>query len=287
MNVAPPLPSDNAEQIAYWNGIAGERWTRRQEMQDALLARISEAVVAHANARPGERIIDIGCGCGASTLELAAKVGAQGHVLGIDISTPMVTRARERAGSGSVAEFIETDATDHAFAPKSVDMLFSRFGVMFFADPVRAFANLRRALKPGGRLAFVCWREPKQNPWMMVPLQAAYCHVPRMPEISPEAPGPFAFAREARVRAILEQAGFSSIALQPFDLEIDLAAGRGLEAAVESALGIGPASRAIDGQPPEAAAAATAEIRKTLAAVQVGETIPLPAAVWLVSARTP
>lgn len=282
-----PQSPDNAEQIAYWNGIAGERWTRRQEMQDALLAQISDAVLAHASAKPGEHVIDIGCGCGASTLALAAQVGAEGHVLGVDISTPMVARARERAGAGAPVDFLEADATHHAFARARTDMLFSRFGVMFFADPVRSFTNMRRALKPGGRLVFVCWREPKQNPWMMVPLQAAYRHVPRMPEVSPEAPGPFAFANEGRVRHILEDAGFKDIALEPFDVAIDLAVGRGLDAAVESALSIGPASRAVDGQPPEKAAAAAAEIRKALAATQVGAAIPLPAATWLVSARNP
>lgn len=277
----------NAEQIAYWNGEAGQRWTRRQEMQDALLAPISDAIVARAAAQPGERVIDVGCGCGATTLALAEQVGASGRVLGVDISEPMIARARQRAAAGAPASFIVADATEHEFEPAGTDLLFSRFGVMFFADPVRSFANMRRALKPGARLAFVCWREPRLNPWMMVPLQAAYLHVPRMPEVGPDDPGPFAFAREARVRHILETAGFSDVALEPCDHTIDIAAGRGLEAALESAIGIGPASRAMDGQPPEACAAAIAEMRKVLAAAQAGDSVLLPGATWMVTARNP
>ena len=276
----------NTEQIAYWNGSGGQHWTHRQQAQDNLLAPISQALIERAAPRAGERAIDIGCGCGATTLELAACVGSEGYVLGVDISAPMLARARERAPHGTPVQFVEADATDYAFEAGRSDLIVSRFGVMFFAQPAISFANLRRGLRSGGRLAFVCWRDPLQNPWQMVPLQAAMEHVPRMPEQGPEAPGPFSFAREERVHRILAEAGFTSIGMEPLDFQLDLAAGRGLDAAVESALEIGPASRALEGQPVEVREAAAQSIRKALADALVGRTVPLGSAVWVVTARS-
>ena len=161
------------------------------------------------------------------------------------------------------------------------------FGVMFFADPARSFANLRRALKPGARLAFACWREAKQNPWMMIPLREAKKHAPPLPETNPEDPGPFAFADDARVRRILNAAGFADIVATPQDLDLDLAIGRGLDAAVAGALGIGPTSRILDGQPEAVRAAAAADIRKALAERAKGDSVPLGAAIWIVTATNP
>lgn len=273
----------NADQIAYWNGEAGQRWTERQERQDALLAPISRLVLERAAAASGEHVIDIGCGCGQTTLELTGQVGSTGKVLGIDVSAPMLARARHRVRNG--AEFIEADATDFPFERENTDLLFSRFGVMFFARPEVSFANMRTALRPGGRLVFVCWREPRANPWFMVPLQAAYQHVPRLPEMAPDDPGPFSFAKEERVRRILDEAGFTSIEMTPYDFPLDLACGGGLEAAVEAAVSIGPASRAIDGQPAELKAAAANAIRESLAQFLDGAMVPLTAAVWFVTAK--
>src|SRR5207237_5529173 len=133
-------------------------------------------------------------------------------------------------------DFVQADATVYPFDPASFDLLVSRFGVMFFADPVASFANMRKALRPSGRLAFACWREPRENPWMMAPLQAVYKHTPRLPQPGPEDPGPFAFASEARVHRILSQAGFAAIAMEPCNLALDIAMGRGLDAAVQGAL---------------------------------------------------
>ena len=164
--------------------------------------------------------------------------------------------------------------------------MFSRFGVMFFAEPAVSFTNIRKALRPGGRLVFACWREPRKNPWMMLPLQEAYKHVPRPPELGPEDPGPFAFAREERVRHVLSKAGFSSIEMQPFDIVLDLAGGKGLEAAVDGVLQIGPVNKALEGQPREALAAVANSIRAALASFQKGDAVPLGAAVWITSAQS-
>ena len=277
----------NADQIAYWNGSGGQRWLDRQQTQDALLAPIATVLLDRAGPRPGEIVLDIGCGCGATSIELAQRVAPTGRVLGIDVSAPMLERARERRPQGLPIDFALGDATVYAFVPGRADLLCSRFGVMFFADPVRSFANMRTGLRRGARLAFACWRQPRENPWLLLPLQEAYRHVPRLPEVGPEDPGPFSFADERRVRGILEQAGLGAVEFEPVDLSIDLANGLGLDAAVDTALGIGPASRALDGQPPALRAAAAESIRAALASRQVGDSVPLPGALWIVSAANP
>jgi ubiquinone/menaquinone biosynthesis C-methylase UbiE len=282
---SPATHERNSEQADYWNGPAGRRWLERQETLDVVLAPITHELFDRARVVEGTRVIDIGCGCGATTAELARRVGPAGHVLGVDISAPMLARARELAPATLPAEFVLADATVQAFEPGRADLLFSRFGVMFFADPPLSFRNVRAALRPDGRLVFACWREPRRNPWMILPLQEAYKHVPRLPEVGPEEPGPFAFAREERVRRILEEAGFASIALEPVDVTLDIAAGRGLDAAVSAAMMIGPVSRALEGQPPEACEAVARSIRAALAAVQKGDTVPLGASVWIVTAQ--
>jgi SAM-dependent methyltransferase len=279
-----PADERNAEQIAFWNGPGGRRWVEQQENVDRLMQPLTAAVLDRAAAQPGERVVDIGCGCGGTTVELARRVGAAGRVLGVDVSAPMLARARERLTPGLPIELVQADATALPFPRGGFDLLFSRLGVMFFAEPARSFANLRTALRPGGRLAFVCFRTPRENPWMMVPLQAAYEHVPRLPQLGPEAPGPFSLASEGRVRLILGQAGFEAVSLDPLDLELDLGGGRGLDAAVAATLEIGATSRAVADQPPEVRSAVVASIRRTLAPHQRGTTVPLAAAAWLVGA---
>jgi ubiquinone/menaquinone biosynthesis C-methylase UbiE len=281
----PQGHEQNADQIAYWNGPGGARWAERQASQDILLAPVAEILIDRAKPSPGERVIDVGCGSGATTNAFAQKVGPSGHVFGIDVSGPMLDRARQVTPKQAPVDYALADATVYPFDPESFDLLVSRFGVMFFADPVRSFANLRRALRPTGRLAFACWREPRENPWMMTPLQAVYQHVPKLPQMAPEDPGPFAFASEQRVRRILGEAGFKDVALEACPLALDLAIGRGLEAAVQGALEIGPASRALDGHPAEVRAAAANTVRETLARFVDGSSVRLPGSIWLVTAR--
>ncbi len=281
----PPGHDKNADQIAYWNGPGGQRWADRQAIQDIVLAPVADILIDRARASAGERIVDVGCGAGATTMAFAQKVGPAGHVLGIDISGPMLARARLLVPPGLRIDFALADATVHPFEPASFDLLASRFGVMFFAEPALSFANLHRALRPSGRLAFACWRDPRENPFFMAPLQAVYKHAPRLPQLGPEDPGPFSFASEARVQRILSEAGFSGVAMEPCDLVLDIAVGRGLDAAVEGALEIGPAARALAEQPPEVVAAATHSIREALAAYARGQTVPLPASIWIVTAN--
>ncbi len=277
----------NADQAAYWNGPGGRHWTERQETQDTVLAPASEVLFGGAQVVAGERVLDIGCGCGATTVEIAKRVGPDGHALGLDVSATMLARARARTPRGAPATFVAADATVYPFEPGRADLLFSRFGVMFFAEPARSFANMRNGLRSGGRVAFVCWRDPRENPWLMIPLEAAYQYVPRQPELGPEAPGPFSFASEERVGRMLTEVGFSSIGMRPADLLLDVAVGRGLEAAVEGALAIGPASRALADQPSEIRAGAANAIRDALAPFQKGLSVPLAGAIWVVTATNP
>jgi len=274
-----------AYQMAYLYGPGGQRWSDRQAAQDVLLGPVSDVLIKRSGAKSGDRILDVGCGCGNLSIALAGQVAPTGTVLGIDISAPMLTRARELAPPGLPVQFVLADATVHAFEPGSFDLLVSRFGVMFFADPAESFANLRRALKPAGRVVFACWREPRDTQWMMAPLQGVYRHVPTLPPQAPADPGPFAFASESRVTRILTEAGFKDIALEPCALSLDIATGKGLEAAVQSALEIGPASRALEGHPPDVREAARQSVREILAPYQRGETVALPGAIWLVTAR--
>ena len=265
----------NAAEAAYWNGPGGARWVTHQRMQDVLLAPVLDLLLERSGVRAGEVVLDIGCGAGTTSIALAKRVAPQGRVLAVDISGPLLERARQHAPPGLPVEFALGDATVYPFPPGRADLLFSRFGVMFFADPARSFANLRSGLRGGARMVFACWQAAKENPWLMLPLQAAYRHVPRLPEAGPEDPGPFAFAAEPRVRGILERAGFGEITFEPIDLSLDLAEGHGLDRAVEMSLGVGPASRALDEQPPALRVAAAEAIRAALEPYQNGNRVPL------------
>ena len=285
MNIPVPHAS-NVDQATYWNGPGALHWIDRQEMQDGLLAPVTECLLKAAAAAPGDRVIDVGCGCGATTLEVARVTGATGRALGVDISAPMVARATERAAAEhSPAQFLVADATIEDLSGECADLMISRFGVMFFADPALSFSNMRKALKPTGRLVFACWREPRLNPWAMLPLKAVTQHAPPLPKLGPEDPGPFSFADETRVRRILSSAGFVDVALEPVDLELDTAVGQGFENAVASAFEIGPASRALEGQPDDVRAAAIAEIRTALKPFERGSQVLMGAAIWVAGGR--
>jgi SAM-dependent methyltransferase len=277
----------NQQEIKYWSGSGGQGWVLRQESQDATLAPVAAVTLEHAAVTAGERVIDVGCGTGETVIELAKRVGPHGRVLGIDVSEPMLGLAARRLPAGAPVDLARADATTYEFPRAQFDLLFSRFGVMFFAEPARAFANIRTALRPGARVAFACWRNVADNPWVTVPLHAAYEHVPRPPRPGPADPGPFSFADDQRVRAILSEAGFASVHMEPVDLELDIAFGSGLEAAVAASVEIGPMTRVLADHPESTRAAVSAAVRKVLAPYQRGRSVPLGAAIWVVTARNP
>ncbi len=274
----------NEQQIEYWNGARGHAWVAEQDLRDRSLEPFGGAALRKASARSGERVVDVGCGCGATVLALAAAVGPAGHVLGVDVSGPMLGRARERAAALPNVTLLRADAAIHPFDGRA-ELLFSRFGVMFFGDPAAAFGNLRRALAPGGRLAFACWRSLAENEWMAVPAQAVRSALPSLPASDPSGPGPLAFADPARVRRILGGAGFGEIELEPFDHPMPLGNGGGLEAAATEAMTLGPAARLLAEADDSSRARALAAVREALAPHLKVNEIRLGGAAWLVTAR--
>jgi SAM-dependent methyltransferase len=273
----------NADQLAFWNGPGGHIWVARQEHTDIILAPVSEALLAFAAPRAGERVLDIGCGCGATTLELARALGPTGRVAALDISAPMLAEGKRRAEAAGITsiDWMQADAATAALA--GFDLLVSSFGLMFFGDPVAAFAHLRRAANPGARMAFVCWRSLTENPWMEVPMHAVLPHVPPRPKADPQAPGMFAFADPQRVSDVLIAAGWAPPRFDKLDLDLDIAAGRGLEEAVVQSTQIGAVNSWLRGQPAEVVTAAVGSIREALRVRLDGASVRLPGAMWLVS----
>ena len=273
----------NAAQAEYWNETAGPVWTSMQVQLDRQTGPLGAAAISALAPTAGQRILDIGCGCGASSWELAALVGAGGSVVGVDLSRPMLEVARGRGSGGPAPEFREADAQAGDLGERAFDAAFSRFGVMFFSDPAAAFANIRGAVKPGGRLAFVCWRAMTENPLMYAPAKAAAAFVALSPPTDPTAPGPFAFADPARVRAILDDAGWSEISIEPFDTTVG---GSGLDEAVALALRLGPLGAALR-EAPQTLDQVRPAVRTALEAYLTPQGVMFPAAVWIVMARRP
>jgi SAM-dependent methyltransferase len=272
----------NAQMIDYWNGAVGERWARSQDRTDLLLNNITDHLLPFAAAKPGESVLDIGCGCGSTTFRLAMAVAPGGSVAGVDISGPMldVARARSQAMNADIP-FLQEDAGSYDFQPV-FDLVFSRFGVMFFDDPVAAFKNIRTALSPKGRLAFVCWRDFKENAWAFAHYSAANHLLPEQPPSDPYAPGPFAFADADRLKGILTQAGFNNVRIEKLDATASM--GANADQAADEALNIGPLSRAARELPEDVRAQIRDTVKESLAKYQTPSGITPGVACWLVGA---
>ncbi|MEE2690586.1 MAG: class I SAM-dependent methyltransferase [Pseudomonadota bacterium] len=205
------------EQAAIWNGAAGRGWAALQDVLDSAFRPFEEHLAAAAVAAGAESALDVGCGAGAVTQAVARATG--GACVGVDISGPLIAAARARAGAaGAAARFILADAGTHAFEPEAFDIIVSRFGVMFFADPVRAFANLRAAAREKGALCVIAWRSAKENPFMTAAERAAAPLLPALPPREPDAPGQFAFADRERVARILKESGWRAVRIAPLDM---------------------------------------------------------------------
>ena len=282
------MPADNSEQIAEWNGALGQRWVAMQREIDRIVVPFGDAALKAAAPQPGERVIDIGCGCGDTSVEIARIVGEAGAVLGIDVSQPMLEVARLHCARANWAHlsFCDGDASE-AELPANTDLLFSRFGVMFFSQPSQAFSHLRRSLRQGGRCVFVCWRAPRDNAWAMAPLSAARTAMGVTPApADPDAPGPFAFADEERLRAILSGAGFGDIDVQRFDSALIL--GATPRSAAERALQIGPVSRFVRELGAEHLPIILDAVERALALLAAPDGhVRLNGSTWIVSATNP
>jgi SAM-dependent methyltransferase len=272
----------NAGQIAYWNGPVGEHWKLEQEAIDRAFAAFTAKLREVAGLRRGDRVLDVGCGCGTTTLFAADAVGAEGSVVGIDVSVPMVARASERSAGRANVSYLLADAAGFRF-DGGFDVEISRFGVMFFEDPVRAFANLRSALRPGGRIAFACWRPPADNAWVRVPREVALRHVPPAPPVGPDEPGPFSFGDAARVRRILEGAGFSRVDIAPFDAGVVLSE-EGVDVAADFVMTTGPTAALLREASDETKARVRPELEARLRSFTHDGRTTLGGAVWMVSA---
>ena len=275
----------NAEQIEFWNGPAADKWVDFNAELDRMLDPLGDLAMDRVAPAPGEHALDVGCGCGGTTLELARRVAPTGAVTGLDVSEPMLAVARERAGDAAApVRIVGGDAEVCELPAAAFDLVYSRFGVMFFANPEAAFVNIGGALKPGGRLDFVCWRPAAENPWVTVPFEAARPLLPSFEPPGPNEPGQFAFADSARVERILAAAGFTEIRSEPHDVMLRVGDGD-LDTCVEVTLKLGPVSRLLREAGAEAVPPVAAAIRAAVAPYHTGETLEMMSAVWVVSAR--
>jgi SAM-dependent methyltransferase len=272
-------------QREFWNSEATNRWVTEQARIDRLFAGVTDAALAAATPKRGESVLDIGCGTGSTLLRLANAVGPEGAVLGVDISEQQLNLARRRVSESGLkhARVVLDDAATHDFPPAGFDLAFTRFGVMFFADPPAAFANIRRGMKRGGRLALAVFRPGPENPWATASISAIRHLVAPPAPPGPEEPGQFSWGDPARVRRILDGAGFREVALTPLDVSITL--GANAAEAAEFAMFVGQGARLLNGVPEATRAAARTAFEGFFKQHETAEGVSLPGGLWLVSAR--
>jgi ubiquinone/menaquinone biosynthesis C-methylase UbiE len=273
----------NADQIAMWNGCAGRGWVEAQESLDRLFAPFEDLLVEAVAKSKAQRVLDIGCGTGSTTLAIARQLGPKGTAVGLDISEPMIALAQRRAAlEAAPPRFLCADVQTYAFEPASFDMIVSRFGTMFFDDSVHAFANLRRAASKAAHLHTIVWRSPADNPFMIAAEKAAAPFLPQMPARSPDAPGQFAFADKNRVYSILEKSGWSEIAIEPLDVACTLPE-RELKDYITR---LGPLGRMLPKFEEPARSRIVAAVRAAFEPFVHGAEVRFTAACWTVRARS-
>jgi SAM-dependent methyltransferase len=277
----------NTDQADYWNGEAARHWLAYQQRYDEMGRPFTVRLMDAIRVAAPRAVLDVGCGCGATTLAAGRLVGAEGRVLGIDLSAPLIGRARVRAVAMDQwwVRFESGDAQHHPFEPEGFDAAISRFGLMFFSDPVAGFANILGALRRGGRLAFVCWQGALSNEWITVPGAVLRSYVGGADVGPADAPGPFALADQHRVVGILHEAGFADVTVEP--LHEPLLLGREPQETAEFLKDAGPLRRMLDGADPDTIATCTDKLVETLAMYRSDGGIHLRSAAWLVVAHRP
>jgi len=270
----------NTDQAAHWQE-AGQAWVQHAGPLDRFLKAATPPLLEAAFPGPGGAVLDIGCGYGTTTLEMARRLGPSGRCLGVDLSASMLELARGRAAeTAGGAEFRQADAQTADLGAAAFDAAMSRFGVMFFEDPAAAFGNIRKAVKPGGRLAFVCWRSPLENAFFSLPAMAAAPLLPPAPPADPDGPGQFAFADAGKVADILGRSGWREAAIDRLDAPVSLSEAD----ARQLLLGVGPLGAALR-EHPDLATRVTEAVDTALAPYRDGGRLKVTAACWLVTAR--
>jgi len=276
----------NIDMSDFWNGSGGENWMRFHEQLEKSLNPFGMKAISTAMIKSGERVLDVGCGWGDTSFNILQSVGIQGQVHGIDISNLILQHAGNRvdASGHKNISFECVDAESHSFDSMVFDIIYSRFGVMFFSNPVEAFKNIRKTLKPDGRLVFVCWQSIQANQWVNLPLEIAKNHVFIPPPTNPDAPGGFSFGDDSRVKRILDEAGFVNTKIQPFSTKFTV--GENIEDAMTFLSNIGPASSVLDDPEIDNVIKQhiTSELRETLASYKTLNGVQLDAATWIVTA---
>jgi SAM-dependent methyltransferase len=280
----------NEEQIEFWNGETGERWAQRDDMMARLLQPVADLLLDHTDLAGRSRALDVGCGGGSQSRALAQRLGAGASVLGVDISGPLLQVARDHAAMSdanlAAMEFVQADASSHAFDAHSFDLVFSRFGVMFFDDPVAAFSNIRTCMNADAGLLFSCWQGLKDNDWLLQPMQAALQFVPAPPPSDPMAPGPFAFADPDRLRSILADSGFADIELQPRSITLRFGEAPTLQQNARDLIQIGPIGSLLEGQDQTVREQVEEAVVAALEPYFHDQALHLPGAIWVVTATT-
>ena len=281
---------DNQQQKDMWNGRAGASWVRHNTLLEQLLAEPGRRCMDSLSLPVGARLLDVGCGCGNQTLEWASRLDTDSTVTGVDISEPMLALAEElkvvnQSVLNATVEFVEGDASDALFPNETFDAIYSRFGVMFFADPTLAFTTLLETLKPRGQLGFVCWQSPALNPFFTAPMQAALSVLPPPPPAKPGAPGPFGLADKDVIKRVLTDAGFTALKIEPLTLQLSVGASQSFDEIFEELIQIGPAAALIAESDPALKEPARAAVYERLSQFySPGKGVSFEANFWLVNA---
>jgi SAM-dependent methyltransferase len=284
LNWLDPKVVSMDDPIQYWNEQAGPKWVMLQEQLDKLMDPLGRHLMDWSEVGPGERVLDVGCGCGSTSLELAERVGPSGQVVGLDVSAPMLEHAKRRSQSQAVRpDWRLADAASHSFE-EPFDLIYSRFGVMFFGQPEAAFAHLAKQLKPSGRMCFLCWRPLALNPFFQAGLQAAQPFVELPPPSSTELPGPFSLSPPGKVEKLLHQCGYSQIEVSPWDSHIHLG---GIRETAQFLLQMGPVAPLVQDAGPQLVDKIRHQLEQILGDFERNSQghVLLPTATWQVRAK--